>query len=124
MDIIHRDLKADNVFLTETNYFGKKKLQAKIGDFGSALNQETNFLKNHFGFGTLGYAVSWVCFAKQKKYFILIFFDCQAPETYAEYHEQRELSEKDFLHDDYSKKRIGLVSKFDVYTEKSGSFPN
>ena len=53
MKIVHRDLKAANVFLVEKD----NKLEAKVGDFGHSLNKITNFKKNRFNLGTLGWMV-------------------------------------------------------------------
>ena len=53
MKIVHRDLKAANVFLVEKD----NKLEAKVGDFGHSLNKITNLNKYRFNLGTLGWMV-------------------------------------------------------------------
>ena len=53
MKIVHRDLKAANVFLVEKD----NKLEAKVGDFGLSLNKITNLDKNRFNLGTMGWMV-------------------------------------------------------------------
>ena len=55
LEIIHRDLKGANIFLSKRENDGK--LIIKLGDFGHALNKFNNFDKNYFYFGTMGWMV-------------------------------------------------------------------
>ena len=54
LNIIHRDLKGDNIFLEQVD----GKLLAKISDFGISLNQLNKLQENCFDMGTLNYMVS------------------------------------------------------------------
>ena len=52
-NIIHRDLKGANIFLTMNN----DKIEIKIGDFGHSLNKINNFKRDHLNVGTLPFMV-------------------------------------------------------------------
>ena len=56
LNICHRDLKASNVFLEQTD----AKINARIGDFEHSINQVNNLKKNFLNVGTFGWAVSKV----------------------------------------------------------------
>ena len=53
LKIIHRDLKAANIFLVQNG----SNIEIKIGDFGHALNKVNNFAKENFSLGTLQWMV-------------------------------------------------------------------
>ena len=53
LNIIHRDLKAANIFLVAQD----NKIEARIGDFGHALNKITNLDHNYLHMGTVGWMV-------------------------------------------------------------------
>ena len=57
LNIVHRDLKAANVFLEKREEKEQNKLIAKIGDFGHSLNPINNMRKNHLNMGTFRWAV-------------------------------------------------------------------
>ena len=64
LKIIHRDLKAANIFLVAID----KKLEVRIGDFGHALNTITNLDPNYFHIGTVGWMVIGI---QNKKFYML-----------------------------------------------------
>ena len=53
LKIIHRDLKAANIFLEMNG----DKMEIKIGDFGHSLNRVTNFKKDNLYAGTIQWMV-------------------------------------------------------------------
>jgi len=55
LKIIHRDLKAANIFLVTLD----NKIEVRIGDFGHALNTITNLDPNYFHTGTVGWMVTY-----------------------------------------------------------------
>ena len=58
LKIVHRDLKAANIFLEQSGDKEQNKLIAKIGDFGHSLNPINNMRKNHLNMGTFRWAVN------------------------------------------------------------------
>jgi len=58
LNIVHRDLKASNIFLEQSEEKEQGKLTAKIGDFGHSLNPINNLRKNHLNMGTFRWAVN------------------------------------------------------------------
>jgi len=58
LNIVHRDLKASNIFLELNEEKEQVKLTAKIGDFGHSLNPINNMRKNHLNMGTFRWAVN------------------------------------------------------------------
>ena len=58
LNIVHRDLKAANIFLEQSEEKEQNKLIAKIGDFGYSLNLINNLHKNHLNMGTFRWAVN------------------------------------------------------------------
>ena len=66
LKIIHRDLKAANIFLAQIG----EKIEIKIGDFGHALNELNVHLEKYFDLGTLQWTVSII------KHFLFISILC------------------------------------------------
>ena len=58
LKIIHRDLKAENIFLNKEN----DEIIVKIGDFGLALLNDSQKNSNLFGMGTTTTLVCFYCF--------------------------------------------------------------
>ena len=59
LNIIHIDLKGENIFLEDAKIFRKKRLNAVIGDFGHILHEENALSeKRNFKRGTLRWKVS------------------------------------------------------------------
>jgi serine/threonine protein kinase len=58
LKILHRDLKAENIFLNREN----DKIIVKIGDFGCALLNESQKDSVFFRIGTTNHLVCFYCF--------------------------------------------------------------
>ncbi len=57
LNIIHRDLKAANIFLVEN----RNNIEIKIGDFGYSLNKLKPVVKNYY-MGSLSWIVILILF--------------------------------------------------------------
>ena len=69
LKIIHRDIKGENIFLVKE----ENRLRIKLGDFGHALNNESNMRRNFFGVGTLRWGVFEKLFSCLKFYKFINF---------------------------------------------------
>ena len=68
LNILHRDLKTDNIFLVQSGEI----IEVKIGDFGLSLNEVNLYGKSEFNVGALRYIVKKFNYKKKLLFFIRI----------------------------------------------------
>ncbi len=69
LNILHRDLKTDNIFLVQKS---GEIIEVKIGDFGLSLNEVNLYGKSEFNVGALRYIVKKFNYKKNYKIMFLL----------------------------------------------------